>query len=173
MHDFYDNALQITSMQDIHNFPYTTIAILAMVSNINEPTIIIPDGNVSLICGPSPYIQVMDGVYPVSDSTIFPSVSNNSNLPLTITKGQVIKGSVCHQSKNIYNKISNSGEGWTKFHSQAKSYIRLTQIDELGTKLMNINNPDLLTKGINPWVIGSLPPFHTDQKSPVEYGQTT
>ena len=71
---FFRESFQIKTIHDIRILPRMTVRFAAKLLRTSDPDGIIQDCQVSLICGPPPFFQIVDGTYDVRDSILSPSI---------------------------------------------------------------------------------------------------
>ena len=84
LNHFNSQSLQIVPIQDILLPPYTTTSFKTRIVKHDDNNLEIKKGKVSLTCGPAPCLQIMDGIYPVTESLLTPSARNNSSYTIQI-----------------------------------------------------------------------------------------
>ena len=150
LNHFNSQSLQIVPMQDILLPPYTTTSFKARIVRHDNRNFEIKKGRVSLTCGPAPCLQIMDGIYPVTESLLTPSARNNSPYTICIPKGRIIQGTSCHLDKYITNKLQNSQEGWSAFHLQSKTFHYMNHMRKTSYEW---NGAHYLLEDMNPWMM--------------------
>ena len=150
LNHFNSQSLQIVPMQDILLPPYTTTSFKARIIRHDNRNFEIKKGRVSLTCGPAPCLQIMDGIYPVTESLLTPSARNNSSYTICIPKGRVIQGTCCHLDEYITNKLHNSQGGWSAFHLQSKTFHYMNHIRKTSYEW---NGAHYLLEDMNPWMM--------------------
>ena len=150
LNHFNSQSLQIVPMQDILLPPYTTTSFKARIVRHDNRNFEIKKGRVSLTCGPAPCLQIMDGIYPVTESLLTPSARNNSPYTICIPKGRIIQGTSCHLDKYITNKLQNTQEGWPAFHLQSKTFHYMNHMRKTSYEW---NGANYLLEDMNPWIM--------------------
>ena len=153
---FFKESFQIKTIHDIRILPKMTVRFSAKLLRTSNPDMIIQDCQVSLICGPPPFFQIVDGTYDVRNSIISPSIRNNSGTNILIDKDTIIQGTTCHMDKYTQEQIQ-SMQGKTQqekqagYHIQAKMYHRINYLDNIAMKMNTQENHGLEPEDINPW----------------------
>ena len=150
LNHFNSQSLQIVPMMDILILPYSTASFNARIVKHDDRNFEIRKGKVSLTCGPAPYLQIMDGIYPVTESLLTPSARNNSSYTICIPKGRIIQGTSCHIDKYINNKVQNIQGGWPAFHLQSKTFHYLNHTNQTS---YDWNGGKYPTEDMNPWMM--------------------
>ena len=153
---FFKESFQIKTIHDIRILPKMTVRFSAKLLKTSNPDMIIQDCQVSLICGPPPFFQIVDGTYDVKDSIISPSIRNNSGTNILIDKDTIIQGTTCHMETFTQEQIQ-SMQGKTQqeklagYHIQAKMYHRINYLDNIAMRTNEQDNHGLQPYDINPW----------------------
>ena len=153
---FFEESFQIKTIHDIRILPRMTVRFSAKLLKTSNPDMIIQDGQVSLICGPPPFFQIVDGTYDVRDSIISPSIRNNSKTNILIDKDTIIQGTTCHMETFTQEQIQ-SMQGKTQqekqagYHIQAKMYHRINYLDNIAMRTNAQDSHGLQPYDINPW----------------------
>ena len=150
LNHFNSQSLQIVPMQDVLLPPYTTTSFKTRIVKHDDRNFEIKKGRVSLTCGPAPCLQIMDGIYPVTESLLTPSARNNSSYTICIPKGRIIQGTSCHLDKYITNKLQNSQGGWPAFHLQSKTFHYMNHMRKTS---YDWNGAHYLSEDMNPWMM--------------------
>ena len=153
LHGFNVESFKISPTEDIKVPPYETISFRAKLIKEEEPHRIISNCKVSLVSGPAPYVQVTDGIYPVTNSLLTPSIRNNSSAPMDVSKDKIIQGTSCHMKDYVMDQVSSMEGGWSSFHLQAKTFQRFNQINDFSNRLNNTEDPGLQIQDVNPWMM--------------------
>ena len=150
LNHFNSQSLQIVPTMDIILSPYTTTSFTARIVRHNDRNFEIRKGRVSLTCGPAPCLQIMDGIYPVTESLLTPSIRNNSSYIICIPKDRIIQGTSCHLDEYINNKLQNNQGGWSAFHLQSKTFHYMNHIKKTSYEW---NGEHHLSEDMNPWMM--------------------
>ena len=150
LNHFNSQSLQIVPTMDIILHPYTTTSFTARIVRHNDRNFEIRKGKVSLTCGPAPCLQIMDGIYPVTESLLTPSIRNNSSYIICIPKDRIIQGTSCHLDEYINNKLQNNQGGWSAFHLQSKTFHYMNHIKKTSYEW---NGEHHLPEDMNPWMM--------------------
>ena len=150
---FNEESLQIISTQNFKVPPYSTIQFEAKLIKENEPEMVITEGKISVVYGPAPYMQIMDGIYLLENSLLIPSIRNNSSCTMEIVKGQIIQGTSCHLYNYVMDQVDNIEGGWSSFHLQAKTFQRINQFNDFSYRMDHQENMEPKLIDINPWMM--------------------
>ena len=150
LNHFNSQSLQIVPTMDIILRPYTTTSFTARIVRHNDKNFEIRKGRVALTCGPAPCLQIMDGIYPITESLLTPSIRNNSSYIICIPKGRIIQGTSCHLDEYINNKLQNNQGGWSAFHLQSKTFHYMNHIKQTSYEW---NGQNHLSEDMNPWMM--------------------
>ena len=153
---FFRESFQIKTIHDIRILPKMTVRFAAKLIRSRDPDMIIQDCQVSLICGPPPFFQIVDGIYDVKDSILSPSIRNNSSTNIMIDKDTIIQGTTCHMEEYIQEQIltmqgKTQQEKQAGYHIQAKMYHRINYIDNIAMRINTQENHGLEADDMNPW----------------------
>jgi len=153
---FFKESFQIKTIHDIRILPKMTVRFAAKLIKSRDPDMIIQDCQVSLICGPPPFFQIVDGIYDVKNSILSPSIRNNSSTNIMIDKDTIIQGTTCHMEEYIQEQIltmqgKTQQEKQAGYHIQAKMYHRINYIDNIAMRINTQENHGLEADDMNPW----------------------
>ena len=150
MNQFNNESMQIVSTQDMVLLPYTTTSFKARIIKQDNQNFNIQEGKVSLTCGATPFIQIIDGIYQVKESIINPTIRNNSSIITNIFKNKIIKGTTCHLEKDINEGIKSNHEGLPAFHLQDETFHFMNHLNQTSYKW---NEENCLVEETNPWIM--------------------
>ena len=153
---FNRESLQIIPVHHIIVPPLATVPFAAKILRQRNPDEAIQDCEVSLICGPPPFFQIVDGTYSVKNSLLTPSIRNNSGNTIYIGKNKIIQGTSCHMDNYVLEQIetmhgSTKHEKWAAYHIQAKMYQRMNYINNMAIRMEGQDKDGLEAEDINPW----------------------
>jgi hypothetical protein len=131
--EFNNNALQIFAISKVSISPYTESSVRVELiqttsSDINPLSEV--DGIIIMTGGLSPYPQVQDGIYQVTNSSLTITIKNNSNEDMIIHKNEIIRGVDVHSWKFV-KRIMLEREGhstdtdqfnFSEWHFEAKAF---------------------------------------------------
>jgi RNA recognition motif-containing protein len=156
--EFNDNSLQIYAVADVAIPPYKESSVIVKLNESPSSREItsIPqvEGKIILTAGLSPYPQLQDGVYHVTNSRLEIQIRNNSDQTMVIEKNEIIRGVDCHSwrfvKRILMEREGNSTEidhfDFSQWHLEAKKF-----------KIMNDWSQKFETlRTINPWVIDNV-----------------
>ena len=147
---FNNESLQIVSTQDMALLPYSTTLLEAKIIKHNNKNFNISEGKVTLTCGPTPFIQINDGIYQVKESIITPTIRNDSPIVINIYKNRIIQGTSCHLEKDIIETMKNNHEEGAALHLQSKTFHFKNHLNQTSYKW---NGENCLTEETNPWIM--------------------
>ena len=118
------------------------------------------NGKIILTAGLSPYPQLPDGVYHVSNSRLEINVRNNSDQTMIVDKNEQIKGVDCHNwrfvKRILMEREGNSSEtehlDFSQWHLEAKTFKKM---NDWSQKLRTMEESTSYKKSFNPWVINN------------------
>jgi hypothetical protein len=133
LQEFNNNSLQIFAVSKVSISPYTESSVWVKLNPTTSREITSlsqVDGQMILTGGLSPYPQVQDGVYQVTNSSLTITIRNNSNEDMIIHKNEIIRGVDVHSWKFV-KRIMLEREGnstdidhfnFNQWHFEAKAF---------------------------------------------------
>jgi hypothetical protein len=156
--EFNDNALHIYSIGNVAIPPYNHSSVIVKVdespSSREITSLSQVNGKIILTAGLSPYPQLQDGVYHVTNSRLEIHVRNNSDQTMVIEKNEQIRGVDCHNwrfvKRILMEREGNSTEiehfDFSQWHLEAKTF----------KKMNDWSQKFEILRTINPWVIDNV-----------------
>ena len=149
--EFNNNALQIFAMSKVSISPYTESSVRVELiqttsSDINPLSEV--DGIIIMTGGLSPYPQIQDGIYQVTNSSLTIIIKNNSNKDMIIKRHEIIRGVDVHTWKFVRKSMSKQ-EGISidmdhfnlnHWHLEAKAFKNRNEEEEKLEQLKYNNN---------------------------------
>jgi hypothetical protein len=149
--EFNNNALQIFAISKVSISPYTESSVKVELiqttsSDINPLSEV--DGIIIMTGGLSPYPQIQDGIYQVTNSSLTIIIKNNSNEDMIIKRHEIIRGVDVHTWKFVRKSMSKQ-EGISidmdhfnlnHWHLEAKAFKNRNEEEEKLEQLKYNNN---------------------------------
>ena len=107
--EFNNNSLQIFAVSKVSISPYTESSVRVKLNpttsrEINPLSEV--DGIIIMTGGLSPYPQIQDGIYQVTNSSLTIIIKNNSNEDMIIKRHEIIRGVDVHTWKFVRKSMS-------------------------------------------------------------------